>query len=90
MSASADGIAARAPIKARFLDFADLLDDEPQADLFDRLRAAESTGRPLGDDRFPARIERLIARTPRPGKRGPKPKATTVEKHGDLFNALSP
>jgi hypothetical protein len=27
-----------------------------------RLRAAESIGRPLGDDRFPARIERLTAR----------------------------
>ena len=29
-----------------------------EADVFDRLRAAESIGRPLGDDRFLARIER--------------------------------
>jgi putative transposase len=43
--------------------------------LFDRLRAVESIGRPLGDDRFLARIERLTARTLRAGKRGPKPKA---------------
>ena len=56
--------------------FADLLDDEPDADGFDRLRAAESIARPLGDGRFRARIERLTARTLRPGKRGPKPKAS--------------
>jgi len=41
--------------------------------MFDRLRAAESIGRPLGDDRFLARIERLTKRRLRPGKRGPKP-----------------
>jgi hypothetical protein len=33
-----------------------------------RLRAAESIGRPLGDDRFLARIERMTARTLRPAK----------------------
>jgi putative transposase len=38
------------------------------------LRAAESIGRPLGDDRFLARIERLTKRRLRPGKRGPKSK----------------
>jgi hypothetical protein len=47
----------------------------PQPELFDRLRAAESIGRPLGDDRFLARIERLTRRRLTPGKRGPKPKA---------------
>jgi hypothetical protein len=40
---------------------------------FARLRAAESVGRPLGDDRFLARIERLTGRLLKPGKRGPKP-----------------
>ena len=63
-----DGITARAPIKERFPDFADLLADAPEADAFARLRAAESIGRPLGDDRFLARIERLTARRLRPGK----------------------
>ena len=75
-----DGITALAPIRERFDHFADLLDDEPEANLFDHLRAAESIGRPVGDDRFLARIERLTARTLRPGKRGPKPKAVTDEK----------
>src|SRR5258707_10594833 len=68
-----DGVTALAPIQDRFPRFADLLDDEPEADLFDRLRAAESIGRPLGDDRFLARLERLTRRALKPGKRGPKP-----------------
>ena len=37
-----------------------------------RLRAAESIGRPLGDDRFLVRIEQLTERQLLPGKRGPK------------------
>src|SRR6266852_999413 len=68
-----DGITALAPIRARFPRFADLLASEPEADLFDRLRAAESVGRPLGDDRFLARLERRTRRALKPGKRGPKP-----------------
>jgi putative transposase len=68
-----DGLTARAPVKERFPDFADLIADAPDADLFAQLRAAESVGRPLGNERFLARIERLTARTLRPGKRGPKP-----------------
>jgi putative transposase len=90
LSGKSDGITALTPIRARFPRFADLLDDEPEPDLFDRLRAAESIGRPLGDERFLARIERLTARALRPRKRGPKPKAATDEKQGDLLNALSP
>ena len=68
-----DGITARTPVRERIADFADLLASTPEADLFPRLRAAESVGRPLGDDRFLARIERLTKRRLRPGKRGPKP-----------------
>jgi putative transposase len=62
-----DGLTALAPVE-------DLLaSGEQEADLFDRLRAAESIGRPLGDDRFLAGIERLTRRVLKPGKRGPKP-----------------
>jgi len=45
----------------------------PEQDLFEPLRAAESIERPLGNDRFLARIERLTGRSLEPGKRGPKP-----------------
>jgi putative transposase len=69
-----DGVTARAPVKERFPDFAGLLADASDADAFARLRAAESIGRPLGDDRFISRIERLTARRLRPAKRGPKPR----------------
>jgi putative transposase len=41
---------------------ADLLADESEDDLFDRLRAAESIGRPLGNDRSLARLERGTGR----------------------------
>jgi putative transposase len=68
-----DGITALAPISDRFPQLADLLASEPEADMFARLRAAESIGRPLGDDDFLASIERLIRRSLKPGKRGPKP-----------------
>jgi putative transposase len=68
-----DGMTALAPIRDRFPRFADLLDSEPETDLFVPLRAAESIGRPLGDDRFLARLERRTGRSLRPGKRGPKP-----------------
>ncbi|WP_426418526.1 transposase [Bradyrhizobium genosp. A] len=69
----ADGLTALAPIRDRFPEFGDLLATEPEADLFDALRAAESIGRPLGDNRFLARIERQTGRVLKPAKRGPKP-----------------
>jgi putative transposase len=77
LTAKDDGITKRAPIRERFPRFADLIaieGDAEDAETFARLRAAESIGRPLGDDRFLARIERVTKRMLRPGKRGPRPK----------------
>jgi putative transposase len=69
-----DGLTELAPIRDRVPRFADLLAGEPEQDLlFAHLRAAESIGRPVGDDRFLARIERRTGRILKPGKRGPKP-----------------
>jgi putative transposase len=71
-----DGITRRLPVRDRFPRFADLIaterDDEVAA--FARLRSAESIGRPLGDDRFLARSERITKRVLKPAKRGPKPR----------------
>src|SRR5712672_1383394 len=50
-----------------------LLETETDPDMFARLRAAESIGRPLGGDGFLVRIERLTKRRLKPDKRGPKP-----------------
>jgi putative transposase len=69
-----DGVTTLAPVLERFLRFADLIEDEPEAgpELFERLRQADSIGRPLGDDRFISRLERLTRRSLAPAKRGPK------------------
>src|SRR5579871_2159684 len=68
-----DGVTARKPIKHRFPDFAGLLAADEDTAAVARLRAAESIGRPLGDDRFLSRLERSTRRSLKPGKRGPKP-----------------
>lgn len=47
-----DGLTKLEPVRDSFPDFAGLLATEPEADLFDALRSAESIGRPLGDNRF--------------------------------------
>ena len=85
-----DGLTALAPIRARFPRFADLLATEPDADMLARLRAAESIGRPLGDDGFLAMIERATRRRLRPGKRGPKSKGQPDSSEGEQLSALSP
>ena len=75
LSGKDDGLTAGRRSANAFPDFADLLAECGRGRiLFDRLRAAESIGRPLGDDRFLVRIERLTKRRLRPGKRGPKPR----------------
>jgi putative transposase len=74
-----DGLTARQKVREVIPDFAGLLAGAPEQDLFDALRASESIGRPLGTDRFVARIERLTGRVLKPGKRGPKPAAADEE-----------
>ena len=73
LSGREDGITALAPIRDRVPDFAALLAGAEDGEAFARLRAAESIGRPLGNERFMARLEGLSGRKLRPGKRGPKP-----------------
>ncbi len=70
-----DGITAVAPVLARHPDFAALLAEGEDSAAFERLRRAESIGRPLGDDGFLQRLEGLTRRPLRPRKRGPKPRA---------------
>jgi putative transposase len=64
-----------------------VLAPEPDEDLFDALRSAESIGRQLGDGRFLARIERQTGRVLKPAKRGPKPQR---EQGGGQLDALAP
>jgi putative transposase len=67
-----DKVTSLSPVLDRFPRFADLLEAGPEPELFERLRQAESIGRPLGDDRFMARLEGLTRRILKPAKRGPK------------------
>jgi putative transposase len=74
LTGRADGVTALAPVHARIPNFAAFLAGAEDAEAFTRLRAAESIGRPLGDESFLASLERMTARHLRPRKRGPKPK----------------
>jgi len=73
LAAAADGVTTIAPVLDRYPGFAEFIESGPDEGAFERLRRAESIGRPLGDDRFIARLEALTRRTLRPGKPGPKP-----------------
>jgi putative transposase len=68
-----DGLTTVAPVLERYPRFADLLDAGPDEAAFDRLRRAESIGRPLGDARFMTALEALTRRPLKPAKRGRKP-----------------
>ncbi|MGH6643483.1 MAG: transposase [Bradyrhizobium sp.] len=77
LSGTADGLTALEPIRQRFPNFADLLDVGPDKAQFDRLRAAESIGRPLGSEAFLSEIEATTGRRVRRAKPGPKPRQDT-------------
>ena len=67
-----DGITETGPVLARVPDFAALLRSAEDEDLTKALRQSETTGRPLGDSVFLDRVEAVLGRSAKPGKRGPK------------------
>jgi putative transposase len=69
-----DGLTTRGPMLERFAPFRDFLAAPADPAALERLRTAESIGRPVGSNRFLARLERRSGRTLRPAKRGPKPR----------------
>lgn len=69
-----DTITDTAPVLERVPDFAALLQTREDSPLSESLRRAESVGRPLGDSTFLDRIEAILGRDPKPGRRGPRPK----------------
>ncbi len=73
LAAREDGVTTIAPVLSRYPDFAAFIESGPDEAAFERLRCAESIGRPLGDERFISRLEAATRRTLKPGKRGPKP-----------------
>jgi putative transposase len=89
LAAREDGLTTIAPVLGRYPDFAALIESGPDEAAFERLRRAESIGRPLGDDGFIARLEALTRRTLKPGKRGRKPSRQDGSEQGEL-SRLSP
>lgn len=70
-----DGLTKREPVLSRYPDFAALIKSGEDEALSEKLRQAETIGRPLGTEAFIARLERKSGRPFRPAKRGPKPKS---------------
>ena len=68
-----DGLVSVAPVLERLGSITALIDTEPEEIALARLRAAETTGRPLGSDDFVTEIEGLLQRTLR--RRKPERKA---------------
>jgi putative transposase len=69
-----DGLTRREPVLERFPDFAALLKAGEDEALSEKLRQAETVGRPLGTGTFIAKLERKTGRTLKPAKRGRPPK----------------
>lgn len=65
-----DGLSATAAVAARYPDFAALLAAGQEAEATQRLRRAETIGRPVGDARFLDQLEHESGRSLAPGKRG--------------------
>ena len=82
-----DGLVAVAPLLDRLGSVTALIDTAPEAVALARLRAAETTGRPLGSDDFVTRLEDLMRRRLRRQKPGRKAKAP--ESAGDLFAGMN-
>ena len=70
-----DGLTATAPVAERYPDFAALLAAGEDEIVSERLRRAETIGRPLGGDAFLSGLEETSGRAFKPAKRGPKTQA---------------
>jgi putative transposase len=90
LAAQDDGVTRLAPVLERFPRFAELLAQGPDAKAFQRLRQAETIGRPLGDNDFLARLEGLTHRRLTPQKRGRKPAPTEGGAAAIVLSGLSP
>jgi len=82
-----DVLVTVAPLLERYGDFKALLDQPSEVDDagWAELRKSESTGRPVGSERWLAELEQRTGRRLRPGKRGPK-----KSRAGSEFSKLSP
>ena len=69
-----DRLVQAGPLLERIPDWAAFLAGGMEEDDLEQIRKHSRTGRPLGSERFIARLERRLGRTLAPQKRGPKPR----------------
>ena len=60
------------PVADRYPNYAELIETGPDLAALDRLRRAETIGRPLGEEAFVTALEARTQRPLRPAKRGRK------------------
>jgi len=77
LSATDDGLTTTGPVLSRYPRFAELIATADENELTQRLRKAESIGRPVGDTAFLKRLEAESDRALAPARRGPKPREDT-------------
>lgn len=80
-----DGVVAVRPVLERVDDFAALLAEATDEGLFQRLRAAETTGRPLGTADYVADLERRLGRPIARRAPGRKPAAMATAEQALLI-----
>jgi len=73
-----DGLTAVERVRGLFPDFAAMLAAGEDAAMAQRLRRAETIGRPIGDEAFLGAREKASSRALAPAKRSPKPKISGV------------
>ncbi len=74
LSGEDDGVTQRAPMLSRFPDMEGMFESSEVYDkaAFDKLRKAETIGRPIGGGEFMQSLAAKLGRTLAPGKPGPK------------------
>jgi putative transposase len=72
LAGRSEGLTTVDPVLVRFPNFAEFIGRDVDAEAAERLRRAESIGRPLGGERFLADLEAMTGRTLKPAKRGPR------------------
>ena len=81
-----DGLVVTGPLLDRIGDFGAFLAAGEDGGCYAALRAAETTGRPLGAEAFIQDLERLLGRKLARGRPGPAPKPASTAEQLELWN----
>jgi putative transposase len=73
-----DGLTVTAPVRERYPDFAAIVAAGEDEAMSQRLRRAESIGRPIGSEAFLSRLEGDSGRSFRPARRGRPPRQNSA------------